>query len=82
MLILKNFSFRLFFNPTTASASPRQGTWVTWPVPRPQPESTLYWAPDEQISVVNFITVGHVANISELGDFAFSRNGLTSVFYI
>ena len=48
----------------------------------PQLESTLYWAPDEQISVVNLITVGHVANISKLGDFAFSLNGLTSVFYI
>ena len=55
---------------------------MTWPVPRPQPESTLYWAPDEQISIVNFITLGHVANISELGDFAFSRNGLTNAFYI
>ena len=35
-----------FLTPTTTIASPRQGTRLIRPDPRPQIESTLYWDPD------------------------------------
>ena len=40
----------LFF-PTTPSASPRQGTWLTRPHPRPQIEGTLYRVPVQQMEL-------------------------------
>ena len=38
------------FIPTTPSASPRPGTWLTRPDSRPQMEGTPYWLPVQQVS--------------------------------
>ena len=48
------------FFPTTTIASPRQGTWLTRPEPRPQIEGLLCWVPDwhvEQSSTLSSTTL-------------------------
>ena len=45
---LLQFLLRSFFS-TTPSASPRQGTWLTRPDPRPEIEGTLHVVPVKQV---------------------------------